>query len=97
MAKKIVWSDLAVDRFELVVQYLLKEWTEKEAIKFLNQVDTKLFLLSHFPNIGRGMSHNNSIRQIFLSKHNRLIYKIEKANLVILDIFDTRQKEINNL
>ncbi len=94
MAKKITWSELAVDRYRNVIQYLLTEWTEKEAVKFIDKVETKLFLLSRFPNIGRKTFFNNSIRQILLTKHNRLNYKIEKAKIVVLDIFDTRQKEI---
>ncbi|MEK6780919.1 MAG: type II toxin-antitoxin system RelE/ParE family toxin [Bacteroidota bacterium] len=94
MAKKITWSELAVNRYRHVIQYLLSEWTERDAIQFISKVDAKLFLLSRFPNIGRKTSHNNSIRQILLSKHNRLIYKIEKTRVVVLDIFDTRQEEI---
>ena len=77
MAKKIIWSNLAVDRYRHVIQYLLIEWTERETALFINQVDNKLFLLSRFPNIGRRTSHNPAIRQILLFKHNRLNYKIE--------------------
>lgn len=95
MAKKITWSELAADRYRHVIQYLLSEWIEGEAAKFVNTVNTKLLLLSHFPNIGRRTSFNSTIRQLLLSKHNRLNYKIEKTRIVLLDIFDTRQEEKN--
>ncbi len=94
MAKKVTWSRLAVNRYEHVIQYLLSEWTERDTIKFINKVGIKLLLVSRFPSIGRKTFFNNSIRQILLSKHNRLIYKIEKSRIVVLDIFDTRQEEI---
>ena len=97
MAKKIIWSELAVDRYRHVIQYLLSEWSEREAVKFVNTVNTKLLLLSHFPNIGRRTAYNNSIRQLLLSKHNRLNYKIEKTRIVLPDIFDTRQEEKKKL
>ena len=95
MAKKITWSELAADRYRHVIQYLLSEWIEREAAKFVNTVNTKLLLLSPFPNIGRRTSFNSTIRQLLLSKHNRLNYKIEKTRIVLLDIFDTRQEEKN--
>jgi plasmid stabilization system protein ParE len=95
MAKKIIWSNLAVDRYKEVIQYLLAEWSEREAALFINQVDNKLFLLSRFPNIGRRTSQDPFIRQILLSRHNRLNYKIEKIRIIVLDIYDTRQAEKN--
>jgi len=95
MAKKIIWSNLAVDRYSQVIQYLLIEWSEREAAKFINLVDNKLFLLSRFPNIGRSSSHSPFIRHIFLSRHNCLTYKIEKFRIIVLDIYDTRQAEKN--
>ena len=95
MAKKIIWANLAIDRYREVIQYLLTDWSEKEVAIFINQVDNKLFLLSRFPNIGRRTSHNPLIRQILSSRHNRLNYKIEKARIIVLDIYDTRQAEKN--
>lgn len=95
MAKKIIWSKLAVERYSQVIEFLLIEWSEGEAAKFISLVDNKLFLLSRFPNIGRRTSHHSSIRQILLSRHKRLNYKIEKARIIVLDIYDTRQAEKN--
>lgn len=39
MAIEIDWSQESVKTYELNIQYLLKEWSEKEVDKFLRQTD----------------------------------------------------------
>ena len=93
MVKKIIWTDLAIERYRQVIDYLLNNWSEQEALKLIQIVNQKLALLSRFPFLGRQSTTNNLIRQILLTKHNRLIYKIETNRIILLEIFDTRQKE----
>ena len=93
MVKKIIWTDLAIERYRQIIDYLLSNWSEQEALKFIQIVNQKLALLSRLPFLGRQSTTNNLIRQILLTKHNRLIYKIETNRIILLEIFDTRQKE----
>ncbi len=45
----IIWSDQAKQTYLENIDYLLKEWTEKEATKFMNVVDKNLFIIKKNP------------------------------------------------
>jgi plasmid stabilization system protein ParE len=92
MAKEVVWSQLATQRYQKIIVYLLKDWSHKEAENFIKIVDRKLLLLSDFPHIGIRSNKNPVIRQLLLAKHNRINYILEKDVIKILDIIDTRQQ-----
>jgi hypothetical protein len=49
MAYKIVWSKEATTSFDSVVQYLTKNFTEKEVTNFLLEINRKLALISLMP------------------------------------------------
>lgn len=76
MACKINWTHTAWKSYEANLQYLLKEWTEKEVSSFVETVDKKLANLSKQPQIGsaRNKKHPN-IRHIIVHKRVALIYK----------------------
>jgi len=41
--KTIVWNDLAVRDYHENIDYLLSNWSDKEAITFINEVETIVF------------------------------------------------------
>jgi len=42
MAKKIIWSNRAITRFERIIEYLEKKWTNKEPEKLVSHTEKVL-------------------------------------------------------
>lgn len=91
MALQIEWTQNALQDYEQVVNYLLKEWSINTATNFINLSEERVYNLSLFPNLGIASSKEPSIRSILITKHNRLFYQVHLTKIVILNIFDTRQ------
>jgi plasmid stabilization system protein ParE len=92
MAAEIRWSDNAISDYNNVVDYLLFEWNEDIALRFIEILEHKVQLILKQPYTGMLSSKASDIRSILITKHNRLYYRIfDKNMLEIVNIFDTRQ------
>jgi plasmid stabilization system protein ParE len=49
MAYQIIWLPKAEQRFDEVILYLQKNWTEKEVINFIERTETVISLFPYFP------------------------------------------------
>lgn len=91
MAFKIIWSEIALEDYKNVIDYLISNWPFTVAVEFENIVNKKLHTLSLQPFMGVASQKNSSIRSVLLTKHNRLYYRIKNETIELLTIFDTRQ------
>jgi plasmid stabilization system protein ParE len=91
MAYKIVVKKAFVNRLTEVLNYLEKEWGKKVADDFVFKVDTRIRSLEHHPFIGALSKHKN-IRGIYITKHNRMYYKVNGNKVTILNLYDTRRR-----
>lgn len=96
MALQVEWTLHAIEDYNQVVDYLLKEWSLGVATDFINNVEQRVQNLSSFPYIGIASIKDPSIRSIVITKHNKLYYRIGSEKIEILDIFDTRQSPKKN-
>ena len=94
MVKEVVWGKRAFNKFQKIVEYLLKEWSEKVAEEFIDKSEEKIELLKNFPNIGLKSTKKVGLRKINLSKQNMLVYRIKEDKIIILNIYDTRQDPV---
>ncbi|MEO8147984.1 MAG: type II toxin-antitoxin system RelE/ParE family toxin [Bacteroidia bacterium] len=92
MVRKISWNERALDKFGKVTNYLLESWSANIADEFVEKALKDIDSLLEFPYIGRESEKNDSYRCLLITKHNLLIYRIEKKKIVIVNIVDTRQK-----
>jgi plasmid stabilization system protein ParE len=53
MVQKIVWSDKAINTYESIIEYLLENFTEREAEQFTELILDKLALIKVFPTMFR--------------------------------------------
>ena len=91
MVAEIRWSENARRDYKNVVDYLLLEWNEEIALRFIELLEHKIQHIIAHPFTGlRSMNHPD-IRSVSITKHNRLYYRITKDLLEIVNIFDTRQ------
>ena len=48
-------------------------------------------ILSEYPQIGSVEINEKKVRGIIITKHNKLFYRFNENEIIILNIFDTRQ------
>ena len=48
---KLFWSDRALDDLQNIINYLIKNWTQKEVRNFARRLDKRLDLLSTSPGL----------------------------------------------
>ena len=96
MAYKITWSDIALEDYENIIEYLVKMWPLVVAVDFESIVNQKLANLSQQPFAGIKSDKNPGIRSILFTKHNRLYYRIISNNMELLAIIDTRMNPSKN-
>ena len=53
MVESVRWSPEAEARFIEVIAYLRSEWTEREALRFIQRTDAMVRMLMRFPGISR--------------------------------------------
>lgn len=93
MVQKIIWSPLAVQTYVSNIEYLQKEWTQKEIDKFIAATERKLNLLKLQPNIGVITHKRNDVRKTLIVKRILLIYRYKKrkGEIELLRFFNTWQ------
>src|SRR3954466_14293688 len=97
MVAEIRWSNNARLDYKNVVDYLLLEWNEEIALRFIELVEYKVLHIKAHPFTGLRSKVDPAIRSVSITKHNRLYYKITKDLLEIVNIFDTRQHPNKNI
>ncbi len=92
MEIKVFWSEKAEKQLESIIQYLESNWGTKSASKFANSVFEFTVALTDFPEIGAVEQPTLKIRGFVVVKHITIFYQIRKSKIIILNLYDNRQK-----
>lgn len=90
MAKKIVWTKRASNKFNKIIDYLEQEWGPNVTQNFVVKVYSIVDLISDQPDLGTVENQDGKIRGFLLTKHNRLFYRVTDKEIILLNFFDTR-------
>ena len=60
---KLFWSDRASDDLQNIINYLIKNWTQKEVQNFARRLDKRLNLLSNSPRLFPKTAKRKNIRR----------------------------------
>jgi plasmid stabilization system protein ParE len=90
---EIVWSKESKLQFDKIIRYLKSEWTEREALKFTQELREFEKVVCLFPELFAESRKKPGFRRAVLTKHNSVVYKIDrkKALIRVYTIFDNRQ------
>ena len=91
MAKTIVWNNKASVQFDIVVDYLQKNWGDNVTIRFVTKTYQIIEILTKNPEIGILENPNKRVRVFIITKHNTLFYRVEGNKIYLLNFFDNRQ------
>ena len=95
MKLDIIWSKKAALGYSEILQYLDKEWTEREVKNFEIEVNQFLNKLSKYPSILKGSKKTN-LRRGPINKLTMLTYRVDekKNQLQLINIRGARQQPL---
>ncbi len=77
MVFKIVWTPVGLQSYLAIMDFVEKEWSEREVKEFSNHIEDRIKILSQQPYIGiMRNSTNEFLRSIVLHKRVILVYKV---------------------
>ncbi len=88
---KIIWATQALSDLKDILDYLEKNWTEKELKKFSRELDHTIQLITISPELFPKSEKKTGIRKVVISKYNTLYYWKRENVIEILSIFSNRQ------
>ena len=92
MAYEIIWSPEAIRTFDSVIEYLHQKWTTAVIIKFIDDSENIIHLISKNPYLFR-KSEKENIHQVLVTKQNLLLYQVNEHHkrVELLSFLDARQ------
>ena len=96
MEVKVYWSNKAEKQFDSIVQYLEKNWGLNAASKFAKSIFNFIEVVCVFPEIGTIEHSELNIRGFVVVKQITIFYQIRKNKVVILSLYDNRQRPKTN-
>ncbi|MGQ0827467.1 MAG: type II toxin-antitoxin system RelE/ParE family toxin [Bacteroidota bacterium] len=90
MVKEIIWTPEAERTYDTVIAYLLEDWTNAEARKFIEKVNSIVNHISRHPLAYRSAGKED-VREAVITKHNILLYRISGSIIYLLYFWDTRK------
>ena len=94
--RKIVWASAALNDYQNTLLYILGEWGNGVAERFIENVREKTQTVSLQPHIGRLATSRAGVRSVLVSKHNRSYYTVRNDGIKVLRIYDMRQNPSKN-
>ena len=91
MAYEIVRKKRFLNKLTQVLEFLQHEWGNESACNFLEIIDGKVESLSNNPYIG-AFTGVRETRSLYITKHNRIFYKIVDDKIFILNMYDARKR-----
>ncbi len=94
--RTVLWSETAKKSFAGIIEYLEKEWSEKEIQKFLTRTEEVLNLLKRYPEMNQPSSKRKNVRIVILNKHTKLVYHYlpKKKQITILLFWGMKQNPL---
>ena len=89
---RIRWTEEATNNLENIIHYMETNWTPKELKKFFQKLEKQLVLLSIYPEAYPLSNQKTRIHRCVLTKNLTIYYTVKEDFLILLSIFDTRQR-----
>lgn len=74
IVQEILWTDSAKFTFNRIIEYLRREWTEREVENFVTRAEEILSTLKRYPEMCRPSAKRKNVRIGILDKHTQLVY-----------------------
>jgi plasmid stabilization system protein ParE len=85
-----VWSDDALIDYNQNIDYLLKEWSERVALEFVEDVETTIELIKDFPEL-YPLTEYLGVRKALVRKQITLFYRIKDNEIHLIRFWNNYQ------
>lgn len=95
---KIVWSEFAINCFKDIIEYYSIKASKKIAGKIRTDILKSVKKLEKYPESGQTEFFLTKLRmkhRYALAGNFKVIYRIQENQIIINDVFDTRQNPVN--
>jgi plasmid stabilization system protein ParE len=92
---EIIWTDFAINNLKEIFDYYFEIATKKVAHKIKKQILASTKQLVDYPESGQvefNLQKLNQNHRYLVSGNYKIIYRINKDQVIISDVFDTRQE-----
>ena len=97
MAYKIIVKKRFTKKVTNLLSYLELNWERRVIKDFALKLKFRIDTLSAQPYIGSVSKKAKNVRSIFITKHNKLYYRINNDTIEILNLYDTRINPNKNI
>ena len=100
MSYKIIRTDKFNDQLTDIIMYIRDTFSKKEAVDYLNYLETIINNLKDFPHIGVVPRYQSIAKQGYraiICKQNILFYKVKEDKEIILSIIVSSKRNYINL
>lgn len=97
VVREILWTDSAQKSFHKIVDYLEKNWSEREVINFVNETISLLSNIKRQPAMCRPSLKRKGVRLGTINRHTQIIYHFQprKRRIVVLLFWGFKQNPAN--
>lgn len=91
---EIIWTHFAIENLKVIFDFYTIKASKKVAHKIRVQILNATEQLINHPTSGQKEIHLQKLKKDFryiVSGNYKIIYKVEGAQIIISDVFDTRQ------
>ena len=91
---EIIWTDFAIENLKIIFDFHIVKANKKTAHKIRIQILNATKQLINHPASGQKELHLEKLKKDYryvLSGNYKIIYKVEDSQIIISDVFDTRQ------
>ncbi len=88
---RAIWSDEALNNLKGIIEYLEKNWTKKEIVKFVYLLEKRISVVVLNPFSFPIVNHSKKIRKAVVSKQVSIFYLPDTSQIYILSLFDNRR------
>lgn len=88
---KIVWTKKGSESFNGIVEYIEKEFSQKEVDFFILEVYGVISHITSYPKMYPVSRKNKKIRKATITKQCCLLYKINRSTITLLLFWDNRK------
>ena len=87
---EIVWTKKAHETFNDVLDYLDREYSQKEVDDYINSVYQTISTIKAYPKAFQCVDKKISVRKAVVSPQNSLFYSIDSTQISLLRFWDNR-------
>jgi plasmid stabilization system protein ParE len=87
---QVVWSDDALIDYNQNIDYLLKEWSERVASEFVEDVEATIELINDFPEL-YPLTEYLGVRRAVVRKQITLFFKIKDEKIYLIRFWNNYQ------